>query len=81
MQVRADFRLLEVIGYRDFSNGAGPPSWQGCLMGIGISTYAEICGVGLPGGGWESATVRVEPAAAVKMLTGSSQHGQGEDTR
>ena len=56
----------------------------GKLMGIGISTYGEICAMGpsiaLPAGGWESATVKVEPSGKVTVLTGASPHGQGEET-
>ena len=57
---------------------------QGRHMGIGLSTYVEICAMGpssaMPAGGWESATVRVEPTGAVNVLTGSSPHGQGQET-
>ena len=53
-------------------------------MGIGISTYGEICAFGpspaTPAGGWESATVKVEPSGQVTVLTGVSPHGQGEET-
>jgi carbon-monoxide dehydrogenase large subunit len=53
-------------------------------MGIGVSTYVEICAMGpsaaMPAGGWESATVRVEPTGKVTVLTGISPHGQGEET-
>ena len=56
----------------------------GKLMGIGVSTYGEICAMGpsiaLPAGGWESATVKVEPSGKVTVLTGASPHGQGEET-
>ncbi|HXK03424.1 MAG TPA: xanthine dehydrogenase family protein molybdopterin-binding subunit, partial [Verrucomicrobiae bacterium] len=56
----------------------------GRLMGIGISTYGEICAMGpsiaLPAGGWESATVKIEPTGKVTVLTGASPHGQGEET-
>ena len=56
----------------------------GKLMGIGISTYGEICAMGpsiaLPAGGWESATVKVEPTGKVTVMTGASPHGQGEET-
>jgi aerobic carbon-monoxide dehydrogenase large subunit len=31
-------------------------------------------------GGWESATVRVEPTGKVTVLTGTSPHGQGQET-
>jgi len=57
---------------------------QGRYIGIGLSTYVEICGMGpssaMPAGGWESATVRVEPTGKVTVLTGSSPHGQGQET-
>ena len=57
---------------------------QGRYIGIGIATYVEICGMGpskaLPGGGWESATVRVHPGGGVTVLTGTSPHGQGQET-
>jgi carbon-monoxide dehydrogenase large subunit len=57
---------------------------QGRLLGIGISTYVEICAVGpsqaMPAGGWESATVRIEPTGKVTVLTGASPHGQGQET-
>jgi carbon-monoxide dehydrogenase large subunit len=57
---------------------------KGRLVGIGISTYVEICGMGpssaMPAGGWESATVRIEPTGRVNVLTGASPHGQGQET-
>src|SRR5436309_9059224 len=53
-------------------------------MGIGISTYGEICAIGpspaTPAGGWESATVKIEPTGKVTVMTGASPHGQGEET-
>jgi carbon-monoxide dehydrogenase large subunit len=53
-------------------------------MGIGVSTYVEICALGpsqaMPAGGWESATVRIEPTGKVTILTGASPHGQGQET-
>jgi carbon-monoxide dehydrogenase large subunit len=57
---------------------------DGKLMGIGISTYGEICALGpsvaMAAGGWESATVKIEPSGKVTVLTGASPHGQGEET-
>jgi aerobic carbon-monoxide dehydrogenase large subunit len=57
---------------------------DGRLMGIGISTYGEICAIGpspaMPAGGWESATVKIEPTGKVTVMTGASPHGQGEET-
>lgn len=56
----------------------------GRLIGIGLSTYVEVCGMGpsaaMPAAGWDSATVRVEPTGSVTVLTGISPHGQGEET-
>ncbi|MGI8838438.1 MAG: xanthine dehydrogenase family protein molybdopterin-binding subunit [Pyrinomonadaceae bacterium] len=56
----------------------------GRLIGIGVSTYVEICALGpsaaMPAGGWESATVRIEPTGKVTVLTGASPHGQGQET-
>ncbi len=57
---------------------------QGRIFGIGVSTYVEICAIGpsaaTPAGGWESATVRIEPTGKVTILTGASPHGQGQET-
>jgi carbon-monoxide dehydrogenase large subunit len=57
---------------------------QGRIVGIGVSTYVEICAIGpsaaTPAGGWESATVRIEPTGKVTVLTGASPHGQGQET-
>jgi carbon-monoxide dehydrogenase large subunit len=58
-------------------------------LGIGLSTYVEICGlgpsavagaVGFQGGLWESATVRLHPTGKAAVFTGASPHGQGEET-
>src|SRR5213076_2860687 len=60
-------------------------------LGVGFSTYMEICGiapsrvvgpsgVGIQGGGWESAMVRVHPSGSVTVFTGTSPHGQGHET-
>lgn len=57
---------------------------EGRLIGIGLSTYVEVCGMGpsaaMPAAGWDSATVRVEPTGSITVLTGISPHGQGEET-
>jgi carbon-monoxide dehydrogenase large subunit len=62
---------------------------QGRYLGIGLSTYVELCGlgpsgvagaVGFQGGLWENAVVRVHPTGKVTVLTGASPHGQGEET-
>ena len=48
---------------------------DGKVIGIGVATYVERNSFG-----WESAVVRVEPSGKVVVLTGSSPHGQGEET-
>jgi carbon-monoxide dehydrogenase large subunit len=59
------------------------------LFGIGFSTYVEVCGLapssaagamGWQGGLWESSIVRMHPTGKVSVFTGSSPHGQGEET-
>jgi carbon-monoxide dehydrogenase large subunit len=47
----------------------------GRVVGVGLASYVEICGFG-----WEVASVRVEPGAAVTVYTGISPHGQGQET-
>jgi len=57
---------------------------NGKLMGIGLSSYIEICGFGPKGsapiGLYESARMRVEQSGTVMVYSGSSPHGQGEET-
>lgn len=77
-------KALEIADYQNLREEQKRARAQGRLMGIGVSTYVEICAMGpsiaLPAGGWESATVRVEPTGKVTVLTGISPHGQGEET-
>jgi carbon-monoxide dehydrogenase large subunit len=58
-------------------------------LGIGISTYVEMCGLApsrvlaslnYSAGGWEAATVRLLPTGKVQVVTGSAPHGQGQET-
>jgi carbon-monoxide dehydrogenase large subunit len=75
---------LQQVGYESLRREQVEARKTGRLMGIGISTYGEICAMGpsaaLPAGGWESATVKIEPTGKVTVLTGASPHGQGEET-
>jgi aerobic carbon-monoxide dehydrogenase large subunit len=77
-------KALDTIGYQDLRREQAQARAEGKLMGIGISTYGEICAFGpsaaTPAGGWESATVKIEPSGKVTVLTGVSPHGQGEET-
>jgi len=58
-------------------------------LGIGFSTYVEMCGLAPSGilgairyvaGGWDAATIRCLPSGTVQVLTGTSPHGQGHET-
>jgi carbon-monoxide dehydrogenase large subunit len=58
-------------------------------LGIGVSTYTEMCGLapsrwlgeaGYAAGGWEAATVRMLPTGRVEVVVGTSPHGQGHAT-
>jgi carbon-monoxide dehydrogenase large subunit len=77
-------KAQEIVGYADLREKQKKAREEGRLIGIGLSTYVEICARGpsqaLPAGGWESATVRIEPTGKVTVLTGASPHGQGQET-
>jgi len=77
-------KALDIVGYKKLRDEQKKSRSEGKLMGIGISTYGEICAIGpspaTPAGGWESATVKIEPSGKVTVMTGASPHGQGEET-
>lgn len=56
----------------------------GKLFGIGLSTYVEICGIGpssmMSAGGWEWGCVRIEMSGKITVITGTTPHGQGQET-
>jgi aerobic carbon-monoxide dehydrogenase large subunit len=58
-------------------------------IGIGISTYIEMCGLApsqvlsalrYAAGGWDAATIRCLPTGKIAVVTGTSPHGQGHAT-
>ncbi len=57
---------------------------EGRLVGIGLSMYVEVCGIGpsasLPTGGWEHSQVTIERDGRISATTGASPHGQGNET-
>ncbi len=77
-------KALDLVGYHKLRQEQAEARKQGKWMGIGISTYGEICAIGpspaTPAGGWESATVKIEPTGKVTIMTGACPHGQGEET-
>ena len=77
-------KALDLSGYQKLREAQKKARANGKLIGIGVSSYVEICALGpsqaMPAGGWESATVRIEPTGKVTILTGASPHGQGQET-
>ncbi len=82
-------KALDKIGYAQLRQEQVTARQQGRFIGIGVTTYSEICGlgpsqvagaIGFQGGLWESAIVRVSPSGKVQAMIGASPHGQGEET-
>ena len=77
-------KALDLSGYAKLREEQTRARAEGKIIGIGMSSYVEICALGpsqaMPAGGWESATVRIEPTGKVTVMTGASPHGQGQET-
>jgi aerobic carbon-monoxide dehydrogenase large subunit len=86
-------KALQQVGYATLVEEQSKRRANGSnkLLGIGLSSYVEVCGVapskwiGLSGQGWgaglwESAEVRVYLTGKVSVTTGSLPHGQGHET-
>jgi carbon-monoxide dehydrogenase large subunit len=82
-------KLVDHVGYKDLRRQQTEGRKKGRYVGIGVSTYVEICGlgpsqvagaVGFQGGLWESAIVRFHPTGKVNVFIGANPHGQGEET-
>jgi aerobic carbon-monoxide dehydrogenase large subunit len=82
-------RALEMVRYESFREEQAKAREEGRYLGIGFSTYVEICGIapsawaggqGWGAGLWESANVRVHLTGKVVVTTGSQSHGQGHET-
>ena len=80
---------LEKLGYSDVREKQKEASKNGKLLGIGISTYIEACGIapsavvgslGARAGLYELGHVRVQPTGKVSVYTGTHSHGQGHET-
>ena len=80
---------LQMVDYEGFRQQQAAARAQGRHLGLGLSTYVEVCGLapskaagamGFQGGLWEPATVRVLATGKVIVLTGTNPHGQGEET-
>jgi len=77
-------KAMELIDYKGLRAQQKQKRTDNKLLGIGISSYVEICGLGpkgvLPDGGFEGARVRIEQTGTVHVYTGISPHGQGQET-
>ena len=82
-------KLLGEAGYDDLRAKQAAGRKEGRHIGLGLSTYVEICGlgpsqvagaIGFQGGLWESAILRFHPSGKVNVMIGASPHGQGEET-
>jgi aerobic carbon-monoxide dehydrogenase large subunit len=82
---------LELFGYQELraEQAERRASADPVQLGIGISTYTEMCGLApsrtlgalkYAAGGWEHCTIRVLPTGKVELVTGTSPHGQGHET-
>jgi aerobic carbon-monoxide dehydrogenase large subunit len=69
-------KALEISNYQDLLKEKEEATKEGRLLGIGMASYVEICGFG-PN---ESASIRVDEDGAVRVFTGISPHGQGQET-
>jgi len=86
-------KALEILNYEDFRAEQKAAREQGKYLGVGLSSYVEICGaapskwIGVGPGGqgwgaamWESANVRVHLTGKVVVTIGTESHGQGHET-
>ena len=77
-------KALALSGYNRLRKKQAQLRKKGRYIGIGLSTYVEICAMGpssrMPAGGWESGAVRIEPTGKVTVMTGVCPQGQGQET-
>jgi aerobic carbon-monoxide dehydrogenase large subunit len=77
-------KAMTLIDYKNLRAEQVQKHAEGKLLGIGLSSYVEICGLGpkgsTPFGAFEGARVRVEQTGTVIVYTGISPHGQGSET-
>jgi aerobic carbon-monoxide dehydrogenase large subunit len=84
-------KALAMVGYADMSAKRDDAKRRGKLLGVGLSTYIEVCGVapskwiGAVGEGWgaamwESANIRVHLTGKTVVTMGTQPQGQGHET-
>jgi carbon-monoxide dehydrogenase large subunit len=72
-------KALKLAGYEKLRRDQKRFRSRGRYLGIGLSTYVEICAMG-PKGMFEYGKVQVEPDGKITVLSGASPHGQGQET-
>ncbi len=84
-------KALALAGYDELRKEQAARRERGDVrqLGIGISTYIEMCGLAPSGilgalryaaGGWDACTVQCLPTGKVVLKIGTSPHGQGHET-
>jgi carbon-monoxide dehydrogenase large subunit len=84
-------KALTMAGYYDLDAKKAEAKGRGKLLGLGLSTYIEVCGVapskwiGAVGEGWgaamwESSNIRVHLTGKVVVTMGTQPQGQGHET-
>jgi carbon-monoxide dehydrogenase large subunit len=84
-------KALELVGYEDVRKDQQARRDRGDTkrIGIGFSTYLEMCGLApsrvlsalkYVAGGWDAASIRVLPTGKVEVMIGTTPHGQGHET-
>ncbi len=77
-------QALKNAGWEQLKKDRDAARAQGRLVGLGLSMYVEVCGIGpsssLPTGGWEHSQVTIERDGRISATTGASPHGQGNET-
>jgi aerobic carbon-monoxide dehydrogenase large subunit len=84
-------RALELVGYEQLRKEQQARREAGDVkqLGIGFSTYLEMCGLApsrvlsalrYVAGGWDAASIRVLPTGKVALAIGTTPHGQSHET-
>src|ERR1700733_14694183 len=87
----ATAKAVDLFGYDELRREQAERRASGdpVQLGIGISTFTEMCGLApsrvlgalaYGAGGWEQASIRMLPTGEVEVVTGTSAHGQGHET-
>ncbi len=84
-------KALAMVGYGDLASTRAAAKARRKLLGVGLSTYIEVCGVapskwiGAVGEGWgaamwESCNIKVHLTGKVVVTMGTQPQGQGHET-